>query len=265
MSGVPVPALVRFSNGSGHPRHPDTLPGVHGMAVKFTLPDGSRTDISAQTAGLFVAKDVAGFLEFLKATEIGPTSLIRLPLFTVRHPEFLRTLRANAASLVVPRSYATVAYHALHAFRWLDDSGGSRFVRYHWSPLAGTSYLSHILAARHRRDFLVHEIKARLARGPARFDLQVQIAGPGDSTTDPSAPWAATESVTVGTLEVRALETQRDTQGDVVVFDPMRVTDGIEPSNDPVLRFRTGAYSVSVEQRSGIARGPEAPPINPSS
>ena len=45
-----------------------------------------------------------------------------------------------------------------------------------------------------------------------------------------------------------------------MVFDPMRVTDGIEPSDDAVLRFRTYAYSASVKLRSGVDRGAEAPP-----
>ena len=36
------------------------------------------------------------------------------------------------------------------------------------------------------------------------------------------------------------------------MFDPMRVTDGIEPSDDPVLRFRTLAYSASVKLRTGV-------------
>jgi hypothetical protein len=44
MQGQPVPALIRFSNGSGKPSQPDFLPQVRGMAVKFSLPDGSRTD-----------------------------------------------------------------------------------------------------------------------------------------------------------------------------------------------------------------------------
>jgi catalase len=35
-----------------------------------------------------------------------------------------------------------------------------------------------------------------------------------------------------------------------IVFDPMRVCDGIEPSEDPILRFRPEAYSVSVARRS---------------
>ena len=35
----------------------------------------------------------------------------------------------------------------------------------------------------------------------------------------------------------------------VMVMDPMRLTDGIEPSDDPILHVRPGAYSVSVERR----------------
>src|SRR3954447_979710 len=49
MQGEPVDATVRFSNGSGHPNSRDWEPDVRGMATTFHLPDGSRTDISAQT------------------------------------------------------------------------------------------------------------------------------------------------------------------------------------------------------------------------
>ena len=34
------------------------------------------------------------------------------------------------------------------------------------------------------------------------------------------------------------------------VFDPMRLTDGIEPSADPILAARPKAYSVSIERRT---------------
>jgi catalase len=60
-------------------------------------------------------------------------------------------------------------------------------------------------------------------------------------------------------LEITGLDTERELHGDIVVFDPMRVTDGIKPSQDPVLHFRSYAYSVSVKDRSGVSRGPEAP------
>ena len=103
------------------------------------------------------------------------------------------------------------------------------------------------------------DLNHRLAGGPVRFDFLVQLAGPNDSTVDPSAPWRGTETVTVGNLEITGLETKREHGDDIVVFDPMRVTDGIEPSDDPVLRFRTYVYSASVKLRTGVDRGAEAP------
>jgi catalase len=37
----------------------------------------------------------------------------------------------------------------------------------------------------------------------------------------------------------------------VLVFDPSRVSAGIELSEDPILRFRPRAYSASVARRAG--------------
>ncbi len=56
----------------------------------------------------------------------------------------------------------------------------------------------------------------------------------------------------VGTLEVTAIDPDAD---DGVVFDPIRVTDGIEPSNDPVLRYRPAVYA---------CRTPAGPPASVS-
>jgi catalase len=260
MQGAPVPALVRFSNGAGNPHKGDNAADVRGMAVKFTLPDGSRTDISTQTAALFTSRTTEGFFAMLKASKPSLASLWLFPRFVARHREFLRTLRVNSTALRPPASFATSAYHALHAYKWVDAQGGERFVRYHFLPEAAVEHLSLLAAPKAGKNYLFEELSARIAREPIRFALQVQVAGPGDSTTDPSSPWKSTQAVTVGTLEITGVETGREKDGDVVVFDPMRVTDGVEPSDDPILRMRSHAYSASVAARSGVARGPEAPP-----
>lgn len=261
LQGSPVPALVRFSNGAGNPHHPDNTQDVRGMAVKLTLPDGSRTDISAQTAGLFTSQDVDSFNAFMLASKKRPSMLWRVPWYAVTHPGFLRGLPANHQIVRVPASFASARYHGLHAFKWLDGDGGERFVRYTWVPEGGTKFLGPLAAARKDRNFLFAELDERLARGPVRFQLQVQVAGPGDSTTDSTRRWRSKQTVVVGTLEVTGVDTEREKDGDVVVFDPMRLTDGIEASDDPILRFRTHAYSVSVRERTGVPRGPEAPAV----
>ncbi len=261
LDGSPIPALVRFSNGSGNPAQRDGSPGVRGMAVKFTLPDGSTTDVSTQTARLFISSTPEGFIDLLRAMQPGLTMPLRMTGYFVTHPRLLRALPVLRAANRVPASYATVEYHGLHAFRWVGADGSARFVRYHLWPADGEKFLSVPVAMTKDPDFLTNELQTRLASGPVRFDFRVQIAGPRDSTVDPSAPWRSTEMVTVGTLEITGRDTEREHGRDIVVFDPMRVTDGIEPSADPVLRFRTLAYSASVKLRTGVDRGPEAPHV----
>jgi catalase len=261
LDGSTVPALIRFSNGSGNPTQPDDSPGVRGMAVKFTLPDGSTTDVSTQTARLFVSSTPDGFVDLLKAMRPGLTAPLRMVRYFLTHPKLLGALPVLRDANRVPASYGTTEYHGLHAFGWIGTDGSTRFVRYHLVPVAGEEYLTGSAAQGKGPDFLTDELGSRLASGPVRFDFRVQIAGPKDSTVDPSAPWQSTETVTVGTLEITGLDTEREHGDDIVVFDPMRVTDGVEPSDDPVLRFRSLAYSASVKLRTGVDRGAEAPQV----
>jgi catalase len=259
LDGSPVPALIRFSSGSGNPAQRDNAPAVRGMAVKFTLPDGSTTDVSAQTARLFASSTPDGFVDLLRAMRPGRAAPLRLAGYIATHPSFLGALPIVRAANRVPASYATVTYYGLHAFRWVAADGSARFVRYYLRPAAGEEFLPPRVAAEKGADFLVEELDQRLASGPVRFSYQVQIAEDGDSIVDPSKPWRSDDTATVGTLDITGVDTEREHGGDIVVFDPMRVTDGIEPSDDPVLRFRTLAYSASVKLRTGVDRGAEAP------
>src|SRR4051794_28389333 len=49
-AGASIPTTIRFSNGAGKPDSADYAPDPRGMAIKLYLPDGSRTDIVAQTS-----------------------------------------------------------------------------------------------------------------------------------------------------------------------------------------------------------------------
>ena len=88
-----------------------------------------------------------------------------------------------------------------------------------------------------------------------RFTVLARLAGDGDPTDDPTVAWPEErETVELGRIELTGLDTSRESGDDVLVFDPTRVTDGIECSDDPILRIRSHAYSVSVERRSGTPR-----------
>jgi catalase len=242
-------ATYRFSNGSGNPHHPDFQPDPRGLAAKLYLPDGGRFDIVCVSTPVFPVKTPEAFVELVRAQGAGPAAAFKLPLVLARHPEALRNLPVAAPSLRPPASYAVIPYHGIHAFRWVDAQGGARFVRYRLDPEAPAETITPWSARRRGADYLQEDLRSRF---PIRFKLSVQIAIPGDPTDDPSARWpAARRTVQVGSYEITGLETERETAGDVLVFDPTRVIDGIELSDDPVLRFRHEAYSESVARRMG--------------
>ena len=251
MQGPEVPATIRFSNGSGDPNHADWAPDPRGLAIKFYLPDGSRSDIVAVSSPRFPTRTPDGFIELVEAQGAGAAAAWKLPLFLVRHPEAVPVLPAVAPTLLAPASYATIPYYGLHAFRWLDADGGERYVRYTLRPAASAPRPNPRAARRLGRNYLQDEIGKRIEAGPVLFSLEVQIAQPGDRVEDPSAAWPKQRRrVTVGTLKINRLEHEREQHGDILVFDPSRVTDGIECSDDPVLRFRPQAYSESVKRRT---------------
>jgi catalase len=257
LQGEPVDATVRFSNAGGDPGVPDYVPDIRGMATTFHLPDGSRTDIVAQTSPRFPARTPDAFVELTKASRRDLTTLWKLPVFLARHPSAIVPALAGIPALKPPASYTARNYYAIHAFKWVDADGGERFVRYTWRPEGGEENISTGEAKKRGADYLQEEIAERLSRGPARYALVLQIAAAGDSVDDPMAVWPDDrETVTAGTLEVTAVMPDPEAGGEVFVFDPVRVTDGIELSNDPILQFRPKAYSVSIERRS--ASSPDA-------
>jgi catalase len=256
MQGDTVRATVRFSNGGGNPDIPDYATEGRGMAVKFYLPDDSRTDMVGLSLPVFFVRTPEDFLEFTRLRkpdpETGQPDGEKLGAWLGEHPEAGPAIQA-AVSAPLPASYAQCGYNGIHAFRYVNADDESRYVRYRWEPEAGVETLSQDEAKEQGRDYLQTEILERLEEGPAAFRLVVQLAEHGDPVDDPTAAWPSErETVEVGRLELTGPDTERERDGDVLVFDPTRLTDGIEVSGDPILNFRPRAYSVSIERRSGI-------------
>jgi catalase len=245
----PVRVTARFSNGGGDPGIPDYAREGRGLAVKFYLPDGRKTDIVALSLPCFFVRTPEDFLSFTRARS-DPERL--MPDWLGAHPEALPAIQA-ALGAEPPASYATCAYNSIHSFRWTDADGNARDVRYRWEPEAGEQTLPGDEAKARGKNYLQEEI---LARGESAFRLVVVIAAEGDAVDDPTVAWPAErERVEVGRLVLDGPELEREREGDVLVFDPVRVIDGIELSDDPVLSFRSEAYRVSVARRISPAAG----------
>jgi catalase len=254
LQGQSVPVTLRFSNGSGDPTAHDGVPDVRGLAVKFFLPDGRKTDLLGITNEAFLVRTAEDFLAFLRANlpdpATGKPNPAAVPQFVASHP----TVGAFVGRLMqkpVPASYAQALYHAINAFRFTAADGSSRFGRYRWIPEAGEVSLNPEEAGKRDPNFLRAELAARLAKGPATFRLNLQIAEPGDPTNDATIVWPAERRIVeLGRLQIDAVSPTGAADERRLIFDPTKLTDGIDLSDDPIPAARSAAYSISYERRT---------------
>jgi catalase len=259
--GQSVPITVRFSDFAGIPTVPDGDPNAspRGMAIRFHLPDGADTDIVAHSYNGFPARTVEEFLEFARALAAsGPETPEPKPIvaFLADHP----AARAFAeAPKPAPTSFAKESYHAVNAFRFIGRDGASRCGRYHIRPLDGEEHLSPADAARRPPGFLFQDLERRLAEGGAAFRLFLQMPAPGDQTSDGSLPWPDDRpQVELGVVEVTRLVPDSKAVERELVFDPARLTDGIEFSDDSMPLARSAIYAISYRRRKPLSRSERA-------
>jgi len=248
-AGPPLRAHVRFSNGGSNPTGADDAPREgRGMAVKIYLPDQTTTDIVAVTLPAFFVRTPEDFLEFVHARRPDPATgepdAERIGAFVNAHPESLTALGA-VLSTPPPASYLRCDYNALHTFIFTAPDGTTRAVRYHLTPADGAEAADPArMHANYLRDGLTEPFSAV-------FMLTVSIAQPDDPLDDPTAVWPDDrQRVELGRIDITGLANDREQNGDILVFDPTRVTDGIGLSNDPILHFRHDVYAASVRRRA---------------
>jgi catalase len=253
LQGGPVPITVRFSDFAGVPTVPDgdPLASPRGMAVRFHLPGGIDTDIVAHSYDGFPTRTAEEFLEFVRALAgSGPGSPDPKPLtsFLATHPQARRFAEAPKPA---PASFATESYYAVNAFRFINREGTSRLSRYRIRPEAGEEHLDPAEASRRPGRFLFDELAQRLSRGAVRFRLLVQLAAEGDPVDDGSQPWPEERpQVELGTLSITSRVADSAAAERQLVFDPAKLVDGIELSDDQLPAVRSAVYAVSYRRRN---------------
>jgi len=127
-----------------------------------------------------------------------------------------------------------------------DDSDG----RYTIVPEAGEEHLDAATAAAKGPDYLFNELNERLAKGPIKFKITVQVAGDGDVVNDATVHWPAERKVVeLGTIALTSAVANNAHEQKHIIFDPIPRLDGIEPSDDPLLELRAAVYLISGRRR----------------
>jgi catalase len=248
-SGAEIPVVARFSLGGGDPDVPDAANSPRGIGIEYRLPDGSKQHMTMINVPMFFTRVPKGFLDLMLALKPDPATgkpdPAALKAFGERYPEIAAYTQHVNAHNPTP-SYANTPFFGIHAFKFIGKDDKVTLVKWRFEPEDGEKVLTDEQAKTMPHDFLEAALIDRVKQGPAKWDMIVTLGEPGDPETDPTALWpAGRKEFKAGTLTIIAATPQDGAECKTINYDPLVMADGIAPTDDPVLRFRSPAYAAS--------------------
>ena len=259
--GKITPVFVRFSTVAGERGSKDTARDVRGFAVKFYT-DAGNWDLVGNNMPVFFIQDAMKFPDLVHAVKPEPHH--QMPQAASAHdtfwdfvslmPESTHMLMWVMSDRGIPRSYATMQGFGVHTFRMVNAAGVSVFVKFHWTPTAGTHSLVWDEAVKisgadpdyHRRD-----LWERIESGACpEYELGVQVfteeqAGQFSFDILDATKIVPEELVPIRPLGRMVLNRNPDNffaETEQVAFCTAHIVPGIDFSNDPLLAGRIHSY-----------------------
>jgi catalase len=259
--GKQTPVFVRFSTVLGERGSTDTARDVRGFAVKFYTDEGNW-DLVGNNIPVFFIQDAMKFPDLVHAAK--PEPHFAMPQAASAHdtfwdfaslmPEITHMLMWAMSDRAIPRSYRTMQGFGVHTYRFVNAEGESQFVKFHWSPKAGTHSLVWDEAVKisgadsdfHRRD-LWEAIEAG-AYPEWELGLQIFSEEQAESFTfdvldaTKIVPEELVPVVPVGRMILNRNPDNFFAETEQVAFCVAHVVPGIDFSNDPLLAGRIHSY-----------------------
>lgn len=254
-SGKPLPVIARFSMPGGNPKVPDFAKIPRGMALEFRLADGSLQHMTMLNTPMFGAASPQTFFDDILAKKPDPAT-------GKPDPEKIKAFKAShsdnspqaefLAKNNPPISWANSSYFGIHTFKFVNRENKTTLVRWRMVPQDGEKRMSDDEIKSSPPNFLEQKLIERVKHGPVRWDMMLTIGKPGDPENNPTLLWPSDrKEVKIGTLTISSATSQKGAECEKINFDPLVMADGIEPTNDLVLLFRSPAYAISFGKRLG--------------
>ena len=260
-AGKQTPVFVRFSTVIGERGSTDTARDVRGFAVKFYTDEGNW-DLVGNNIPIFFIQDAMKFPDLIHAAK--PEPHFAMPQAATAHDtfwDFVSLMPESTAMLLwamsdraIPRSYRTMQGFGVHTFRLVNAQGKSTFVKFHWSPAAGTHSLVWDEAMKisgadpdfHRRDLW----EAIEAGAYPEYELGLQLfteeqaEGFSFDVLDATkiVPEEIVPIVPVGRMVLNRNPDYFFGETEQVAFCTAHVVPGIDFTNDPLLAGRIHSY-----------------------
>ena len=277
-AGKRTPVFVRFSTVAGERGSTDTARDVRGFAVKFYTDEGNW-DLVGNNIPVFFIQDAMKFPDLIHAVKPEPHH--GMPQAASAHdtfwdfvslmPESTHMLLWVMSDRAIPRSYRMMQGFGVHTFRFVNDQGESRFVKFHWNPAAGTHSLVWDEAVKlsgadsdfHRRDLW----EAIEAGAYPEWELSVQVFTEAEAERFSFDVLDATKIVPeelapltpIGKMVLNRNPDNFFAETEQVAFCTAHIVPGLDFSNDPLLAGRIHSYVDTQISRLGGANFHEIP------
>ena len=256
-----TPVFVRFSTVAGSRGSMDTARDVRGFATKFYTDEGIF-DLVGNNIPVFFIQDAIKFPDVIHAVKPEPDS--EIPQAASAHdtfwdfiwltPESTHMVMWIMSDRAIPRSYRMMDGFGVNTFRFVNDAGTSRLVKFHWRSLLGAHSLVWDEAQKlggKDTDFHRRDLWEAIDQGDyPEYEFAVQIMDEADELTfgfdalDPTKVWPE-EQVPLRRVGKLTLDRNPDNffaETEQVAFHTGHVVPGIDFSNDPLLQGRLFSY-----------------------
>jgi catalase len=256
-----TPVFVRFSQVVGSRGSADTVRDVRGFATKFYTEDGNY-DLVGNNIPVFFIQDAIKFPDLVHAIKPEPHN--DMPQASAAHdnfwdfislmPESMHMILWLLSDRGIHRSYRMMEGFGVNTFRFVNQQGKGRFVKFHWKPLLGMHSLVWDEAqkiAGKDPDFLRRDLWEAIEMGHyPEYEFGVQMIEEQDEfkfdfdVLDPTKIWPE-EDVPVMKIGKMTLNRNPDNffaETEQVAFHPGNLVPGIDVSNDPLLQGRLFSY-----------------------
>ncbi len=252
-SGKKIPVIGRFSLAGGSLKIPDTARNPRGMALEFELPKKAVQHFTMLNVPVFGASTPNSFYDGVIANTPDPATgkpdPEKVAAYKASHPD-ARALGEYLAQNNPIASYANSDFYSIHTFKFINKNNKITLVKWRFIPQEGVKRLSDEELKTASARFLDQDIIAKIQAGPVHWDMLIIIGEPSDEQENPTVYWPADrKEIKAGILTLTSASPQQGGVCEKINFDPLVIADGIAPTNDPVLLFRSPAYADSYAKR----------------
>jgi catalase len=259
---VKTPVFVRFSTVVGSRGSSDLARDVRGFAVKFYTEEGNF-DLVGNNIPVFFIQDAVKFPDLIHAVKPEPHN--EIPQAASAHdtfwdfvsltPESMHMIMWVMSDRALPRSFRMMEGFGVHTFRFINEQGKGRFVKFHWKPTLGVHSVIWDEAQKisgQDPDFHRRDLWEAIENGDyPEWEFGVQIVEEADEHKFDFDLLDATKIIPeelvpvkrIGKLTLNRNPDNFFAETEQVAFHPGHLVPGIDFTNDPLLQGRLFSYT----------------------